>query len=91
MVGPISDRRTGLAYGRSGAAMSERNITVTVDGIPVDMIHDPTGHHGTVEVDGERYVVYATIVRCGPGAVSPPKARLRRYVGGVEQPLEVNS
>ncbi|BBY41805.1 hypothetical protein [Mycolicibacterium celeriflavum] len=91
MVGPISDRRTGLAYGRSGAAMSDHHIAVIVDGTPVEMISDPTGHHGVVELDGLRHIVYATIVRCGPQAVSPPKARLRRYVGGIEQPLEAHS
>lgn len=61
------------------------NVSVTVDGIEVAMTPELAGYRGVIELDGVFHIVHTTVTRSGPPGVSPAKARLRRYVNGVEQ------
>jgi hypothetical protein len=61
------------------------SLTVIIGDQSVTLTRDAPEYHGVVDLDGERHLIHCTITRAGPLAVSPAKARIRRYVNGIEQ------
>lgn len=65
--------------------VGEVTVLLTIDGNEVELFHDSFGYRGMVTIDGEQHLAHLDITRAGPRAVSPAKARIIRYVNGVEQ------
>ena len=74
--------------------MSERQgdsydaeVSIRLGSWIVELTRDPFGHHGLIEHDGETYRIYCSFVRVETRTSTPAKARLLRYVNGIEQPI----
>lgn len=47
---------------------------VTIDGKTVPLTHTAGGYEAVTEINGERYLIHATMTKVGRRAVSPAKA-----------------